>query len=84
MHKFVAGAIGSLKTIEVVQGKRGNAADRLQQLLPEAAWGTLEVLVMEPRQLAQELEAGERPTLQQPSPPPTPGMPAASLMTLTL
>ncbi|CAL8466595.1 g6131 [Coccomyxa elongata] len=55
-----------------IKGERGNAADRLQQLMPEAAWGTLEVLVMEPRQLAQELEAGAGPTSQQPSPPSTP------------
>ena len=66
----------------VVQAERGSAADRLQQLLPAVAWGTLEVLVMEPRQLAQELGAGEDPPIQQPSPPSTLGIPAASLLSL--
>jgi hypothetical protein len=62
-----------------VQGQRGNAADRLQRVLPPAAWATLEALVMEPRQLAAELEAGDDTAGQKPAQPTSPGASATCL-----
>lgn len=62
-----------------VQGQRGNAADRLQRVLLPAAWATLEALVMEPRQLAAELEAGDDTAGQEPAQPTSPGASATCL-----
>ena len=62
-----------------MQGQRGIAADRLQRVLPPAAWATLEALVMEPRQLAAELEAGDDTASQEPAQPTSPGASATCL-----
>lgn len=63
-------------SVVLMQGQKGNAGDRLQRLLPPAAWETLEALVMEPPQLLQELEAAEQSGSQGPAPSMSNGMSA--------